>query len=64
MKADLDRFSAALESVMGDQMVFLYIPGTGTIFAINGKAKLTIAGRFLQCVLISVCPDRSHPMRI
>jgi hypothetical protein len=49
---------------MGDQMVFLYIPGTGTIFAINGKAKLTIAGRFLHACCFRGDPDRSHPLRI
>jgi hypothetical protein len=46
MKADLDRFSGALEPVSGDQMVFIYIPGTGTTFAINGKAKLTPQASF------------------
>ena len=64
MKADLDRFSGALEPVSGDQMVFIYIPGTGTTFAINGKAKLTIAGRFLHACCFRCGPDRSHPMRI
>lgn len=64
MKADLDRFSGALEPVSGDQMVFIYIPGTGTTFAMNGKAKLTIAGRFLHACCFRCGPDRSHRMRI
>jgi Chalcone isomerase-like len=64
MKAVLDRFSGALEPVSGDQMVFIYIPGTGTTFASNGKAKLTIVGRFLHACCFRCGPDRSHPMRI
>jgi hypothetical protein len=62
MKADLDRFSRALEPVSGDQMVFIYIPGVDTTFVINGK--LTIAGRFLHACCFRCGPDRSHPMRI
>src|ERR1700723_1956312 len=61
MKAVLDRFSGALEPVSGDRMVFIYIPGTGTTFAINGKAKLTIAGRFLHACCFRCGPDRSQP---
>ena len=45
MKPDIDRLLGALEPVKpGDQMVFTYVPGTGTTFAINGQEKLTIAG--------------------
>lgn len=55
MKADIDRVLAALEPVKdGDQMVFTYIPGTGTTFAINGKEKLTIAGPAFGQVLFPV----------
>jgi hypothetical protein len=55
MKADIDRLLNALEPVkVGDQMVFTYVPGTGTTFAINGKEKLTIAGRGFDPVLFSV----------
>jgi hypothetical protein len=55
MKADIDRLLAALEPVkVGDQMVFTYVPGTGTTFAINGKDKLTIAGPAFGPVLFSV----------
>src|SRR6516225_6406938 len=40
MKADIDRLLGALDPIKeGDQMVFTYIPGTGTTFAINGKDK-------------------------
>jgi hypothetical protein len=55
MKADIDRLLAALEPVkVGDQMVFTYVPGTGTTFAINGKEKLSIAGPAFAPVLFSV----------
>ena len=49
MKADIDRFLGVLEPVkVGDQMVFTYLPATGTTVTINGKDKLTIAGPRLQ----------------
>jgi hypothetical protein len=35
-------------------MVFTYVPGTGTTFAINGKEKRTIAGPAFGPVLFSV----------
>jgi hypothetical protein len=35
-------------------MVFTYVPGTGTTFAINGTQKLTIAGPAFGPVLFSV----------
>jgi len=55
MKADIDRLLSALEPVkVGDQMVFTYVPGTGTTFAMNGKDKLTIAGPAFGPVLFSV----------
>jgi hypothetical protein len=55
MKADIDRLLDALEPVKeGDQMVFTYVPGTGTTFAINGKEKLTIAAPAFAPVLFSV----------
>jgi hypothetical protein len=55
MKADIDRLLGALEPVkQGDEMVFTYIPGTGTTLAINGKDKLTIAGPAFGQVLFSV----------
>ncbi len=55
MKPDIDRLLSALEPLKpGDQMVFTYIPGTGTTLAINGKEKLTIAGSAFRPVLLSV----------
>jgi Chalcone isomerase-like len=44
-KPDADRFLSQLDAVhSGDQMVFTYIPGTGTIFVLNGGEKLTVPG--------------------
>ena len=55
MKADIDRLLGALEPVNeGAQMVFTYVPGTGTTLAINGKDKLTIAAPAFGPVLFSV----------
>ena len=55
MKGDIDRLLGALEPIKaGDEMVFTYVPGTGTTFAINGKDKLTIAGPAFAPVLTSV----------
>ena len=55
MKPDIDKLLGALEPMkVGDQMVFTYVPGTGTTLAINGKDKLTIAGSAFNPVLLSV----------
>ncbi|MGB8768559.1 MAG: chalcone isomerase family protein [Candidatus Korobacteraceae bacterium] len=55
MKADIDRLLGALDPVKtGDEMVFTYIPGTGTTLTINGKEKVTIAGPAFGQVLFSV----------
>jgi hypothetical protein len=55
MKPDIDRLLDALEPIKeGDQMIFTYIPGTGSSLAINGKEKLTIAGPDFGKVLFSV----------
>jgi Chalcone isomerase-like len=55
MKGDIDRLLAALDPVkVGDEMVFTYVPGTGTTLAINGKEKVTIAGPAFGPVLFSV----------
>jgi hypothetical protein len=55
MKADIDRLLGALEPVKkGDQMIFTYLPGTGTTFAVNGTEKLTVAGPAFGQVLFSV----------
>lgn len=55
MKADIDKLLAALEDMKsGGEMVFTYVPGTGTTLAINGKDKLTIAGLPFEQALLSV----------
>ena len=55
LRPDIDRLFAALEPVKeGDEMVFTYLPGTGTTFALNGKEKLTIAGPAFGQMLFSV----------
>jgi len=55
MKPDIDRLIGALEPVKpGDQMVFTYVPGAGTTYAMNGKEKVTIAGPAFGQVLFSV----------
>ena len=38
MKPDIDRLLGALEPVkVGDEMVFTYVPGTGTTYTMNGQ---------------------------
>ncbi len=55
MKPDIDRLLGALDSVKdGDKMIFTYVPGTGTTFAINAKDALTIAGGGFGQVIFSV----------
>jgi len=55
MKPDIDRLLGALEPLKeGDQMVFTYVPGTGTTLVINSKEKLTIAGPAFGQMLFSV----------
>jgi hypothetical protein len=55
MKSDIDRFLEALEPVKeGDQMVFTYVPGSGTTLTINQRDKFTIPGSSLSQVLFSI----------
>jgi hypothetical protein len=55
LKPDIDRLLSAMEAVKeGNQMVFTYVPGTGTSFTINGQEKLTIPGAPFQQMLFSV----------
>lgn len=55
MKAEIDQFFGALESVNnGNEIVLTYLPGAGTTVAINGKEKLTIAAPAFAPVLFSV----------
>jgi len=49
----------------GDQMVFTYVPGTGTTLAIKGNDKITIAdpafGRMLFSVWLGPKPTQCGP---
>jgi Chalcone isomerase-like len=55
MKAEIDKFLGALEPLkVGDEMVFTYLPATGTTVAINSKEKVTISGQAFSQVLLSV----------
>jgi Chalcone isomerase-like len=55
IKTDTDKFLAAVEPVkVGEQMVFTYLPGTGTTIAINGNDKLTIVGPAFSQAIFSV----------
>jgi len=55
LQADIDRLLGALEPAKeGDQMIFTYVPGTGTTLAINDKQKMTIAGPAFGQMLFSV----------
>jgi len=55
LKSDVDRFLSQLDGVhSGEQMVFTYIPGTGTIFLMNGGEKLTVPGPAFARLLFSV----------
>jgi len=55
MKPDIDKLNGALEDLKsGDEMVFTYVPGTGTSLTINGKEKVSIAGQPFAQALLSV----------
>jgi len=55
MKAEIDRLLGALEPMeSGGQMVFTYVPGTGTTFTVNGKDKFTVPGPAFAQVIFSV----------
>ncbi len=55
MKGDIDRLLGALEPLKeGQEMVFTYVPGTGTTMSINGQDKLTIAGSEFAQVVFSI----------
>jgi len=54
-KPEIDRLFSALDAVKdGDEIVFTYVPGTGTSVAIAGKEKLTIAAPAFGEMLFSV----------
>lgn len=55
LKPDIDRLFSVLESVKeGQEVVFTYIPGTGTSIVISDKEKLTMAGPAFAEMLFSV----------
>ena len=55
MKPDIDKLFGALQDMKaGDEMVFTYVPATGTTLAINGQDKLTIAGQPFEQALLSI----------
>ena len=55
MKPDIDKLLGAIDAVkVGDQMVFTYVPGTGTTFAQGGQDKVTIPGAPFGQVMFSV----------
>ena len=55
LKPDIDRLLGALQPInSGDQMVFTYVPGTGTTMTINGQDKVTIAGPAFGQLMMSV----------
>ena len=54
-KADIDRFLATLEPVKeGDEVVFTYVPGKGTTYALNGAEKANFAMPAFAEALFSV----------
>ncbi len=55
MKPQIDQLLGGLDAVKtGDEMVFTYVPGTGSSLAINGQNKVTIADPAFGPVLFSV----------
>ena len=55
MKPDIDKLFGALQDLKaGDEMVFTYVPGTGTTLAINGQDKITITGLAFEQALLSI----------
>ncbi len=55
MKADIDRLFAALGPVKdGDELIFTYLPGTGTSVSIAGLERLSIAGPDFAKMIFSV----------
>ena len=55
MKPDIDKLLGAIDAVkVGDQMVFTYVPGTGTTFAQGGQDKVTIPDAAFGQVMFSV----------
>jgi hypothetical protein len=55
MKPQIEQLLAGLDAVKsGDEMVFAYVPGTGSSLTINGQKKVTIADPAFAPALFSV----------
>ena len=55
MKGDIDRLLGAVTDIKeGQEMVFTYVPGTGTTMSINGQDKITIATPAFAPVVFSL----------
>jgi hypothetical protein len=55
MKPDIDKLLGAIDAgKVGDQMIFTYVPGTGTTYALNGQERVTIPGAAFGQVMFSV----------
>jgi hypothetical protein len=55
MKPDIDKLLGAIDGVkVGDQMIFTYVPGTGTTYALNNQEGVTIPGAAFGQVMFSV----------
>ena len=65
MKPDIDKLLGAIDAVkVGDQMIFTYVPGSGTTFAQNGQDKVTIPGAAFGQVMFSVWLGPKPPTQI
>lgn len=55
LKTDIDRFFSALDAVKeGDEVIFTYVPGTGTTVTFAGQERLTIQGQAFAEMLFAV----------
>jgi len=55
MKSDIDRLFAALGPVKdGDELIFTYLPGTGTSVSVAGLERVNIAGPAFAQMIFSV----------
>jgi hypothetical protein len=63
LQPEVDRFLAQLDGVhSGDQMVFTYLPGAGTVFLMNGGEKLSISGLPFAQLLFSIWLGPGSPV--
>ena len=55
MKPDIDKLLGAIDAVkVRDQMIFTYVPGSGTTFAQNRRTRLRSRAQRLGKVMFSV----------